>query len=436
MTAQTPSSPLLGLYRLIAAALGPFAALYLRARARDGKEDPARLQERFGHGGEARPDGALVWLHGASVGESGVALQIAEAMGARDPALSFLITTGTLTSAQRVARRPPPRTRHAFAPIDRVDAVRRFLSHWRPNLGVFVESEIWPNLILESQAAGVPLALVNARMSPRSLGRWARWPNAARRLNSAFTIALAADKRTADALGRLRGESGLAIGNLKLAVEPPRVDVAQRAALEAEIRTRPVWLAASTHEGEEEIALAAHAALRAARPDALLIIAPRHPDRGARIAELAGGAPRRAHGDAIDSAPVYVADTIGELGLFYAIAPVALIAGSLKSELKGHNPAEAAHMGCAIVTGPHVESFDDLYAALFAADAALRVRDAGELAAAIAACWSGDIARRRQIAAASQVVEGGAGALEETVRRLTALLPAKAPQSRVIDAGA
>jgi 3-deoxy-D-manno-octulosonic-acid transferase len=429
-------SPILALYRAASAGLGVFAGPYLRARARAGKEDPTRLGERFGHAREARPNGVLVWLHGASVGESGVALHLAEALGVRDSALSFLITTGTLTSAERVARRLPPRTRHAFAPLDRSDVVRRFLGHWRPDLGVFVESEIWPNLILGARSAGIPLALVNARMSPKSIGRWARWPAAARAINSAFTLTLAADRRTAEALGALRGEAAPALGNLKLAADPPSVDAARRAQLESEIGVRPVWVAASTHAGEDEIALAAHAQVRREWPGALLILVPRHPDRGGGVAALALGAPRRSLGQAVGDNPVYVADTMGELGLFYAVAPAALVAGSLLPHLKGHNPAEAAKLGAAIVTGPYVESFQDVFEALLAANGAVQVRDAAELAGAISALWRDPAACARRVAAANAVIEQSAAALYATVDRLAALLPASTPPARGADARA
>jgi 3-deoxy-D-manno-octulosonic-acid transferase len=429
-------SPILSLYRAAAAGLGPFAGAYLRARARNGKEDAARLNERFGHAHEPRPAGPLVWLHGASVGESGVAVDLAEALGARDKSLSFLITTGTLTSSARVAKRMPPRTRHAFAPLDRIDCVRRFLAHWRPDLGVFVESELWPNLILESQRAGVTLALVNARMSPGTIARWRNWRAAAGRLSGAFALVLAADKRTAAALSELRGAPVEAPGNLKLAADPPSVDAAARDALEREIGARPVWVAASTHPGEDEVALAAHDLLRRAQPDALLIIAPRHPERGADIAALAHGAPRRALSQPIGARPVYVADTLGELGLFYSIAPAALVAGSLLPALKGHNPAEAAKLGAAVVTGPHVESFQDVFDALFAAEAALPVRDASELAAAIAQLQRDAPQRGRLVAAANAVFAQGASARDVTVDKLAALLPARTSASKAADATA
>jgi 3-deoxy-D-manno-octulosonic-acid transferase len=416
-------SPALVLYRAATAVLAPFAGLWLDARAREGKEDSARLRERFGRYGQARPEGALVWLHAASVGESGVALALIDALAARDASLSFLISTGTRTSADLIARRAPARTTHVYAPLDGGGAVRRFYAHWRPDLGVFVESELWPNLILAAEARGVPLALVNARMSPKSLGRWRRWRAAGARLLRAFRFVAAADARTAAALSQVRGAESPALGNLKLAAPAPRIDAGARAALAGEIGVRPVWLAASTHEGEDEMVLAAHARLRSDFPDALLILAPRHPERGADIAALAGGAPRRSRFEPIGSAAVYVADTLGELGLFYDLAPVALVAGSLLGELKGHNPIEPAKLGSAILAGPHVESFQDVFDAIFAAQGALLVRDAESLAAAVTALWRDEGARARQTAAARAAVAQGGDAFTATTAQLLSLLP-------------
>jgi 3-deoxy-D-manno-octulosonic-acid transferase len=363
-------SPVLSFYRAASSALGALAGLYLNDRAKRGKEDPARLGERFGRHTKARPAGTLVWLHAASVGESGVALALIEALAARSPALSFLLTTGTRTSADLVARRAPVRTTHVYAPLDRADCVRRFLDHWRPDAGVFVESELWPNLILEAEERGVRLALVNARMSPRSLRRWTKWRAAGRRLVGAFTYVSAADARTAEALTELRPAPLGAPGNLKLAAPPPRVDAAARAALAAEIGARPVWLAASTHEGEDEIVLAAHKILRRDFTDALVIIAPRHPERGEDVARLANNAPLRSRGAGPGDAPVYVADTLGELGTLYDLAPVSLVAGSRCRSL-GYNPIEPARLGSAIIT-THVESFQEMLTQQPAANAATR----------------------------------------------------------------
>jgi 3-deoxy-D-manno-octulosonic-acid transferase len=416
-------SPALALYRAAVMLLAPFAGLWLGARARDGKEDRARLSERFGHYRQARPAGPLIWFHAASVGESGVALALIEAMAARNPALSFLVSTGTRTSAELVARRAPPRTTHIYAPLDSPAPVRRFLRHWRPDVGAFVESELWPNLILAAEAQHIPLALVNARMSPKSLARWRRWSAAGARLLKAFAFIAAADARTAQALTEVRGETAPVLGNLKLAAPPPRVDAGARQALAAEIGARPLWLAASTHEGEDALVLEAHTLLRASLPDALLIIAPRHPERGEDISRLAGGAPRRSRFEPIGASPVYVADTLGELGVLYELAPVALVAGSLLGELKGHNPVEPAKLGAAILTGPHVESFQDVFDALFAAQGALIVRDAPEIAAAVALLWRDPSARARQLDAARAAVAVGGDAFETTTARLLALAP-------------
>lgn len=416
-------SPALALYRAATTTLGAFASVWLGARVRAGKEDGARLGERFGRYTQARPAGRLVWLHAASVGESTVALALIEAMAARDAGLSFLISTGTRTSAELVARRALKHVTHIYAPLDRGDCVRRFLAHWRPDLGVFVESEIWPNLILAAQRADVRLALVNARMSPKTLARWRRWRTAGRRLALAFNWISAADARTSEALSDLRGARVAALGNLKLAAPAPRVDAGAREALAAEIGARPIWLAASTHEGEDEIALAAHTLLRKTHPDALLILAPRHPDRGAAIAALASGAPRRSLFQPIKDAPVYVADTLGEMGVLYDLTPVALIAGSLLAHLKGHNPIEPAKLDAAILSGPHVESFEDVFVALFSSGAARKVSDSGEIATAVAALWADDAMRAKQLAAARAFVAQGDAAFNDTVTALLALAP-------------
>lgn len=422
------AAPILLVYRAASAVLAPFAGLWLAARA--GKEDQTRLGERFGRYRCERPSGVLAWLHAASVGESTVALALVEALSARDPALSFLITTGTRTSADLVRKRALPRTQHIYAPLDTSAAARAFLAHWRPDLGIFVESEIWPNLILAAERQRVKLALVNARMSINTLRRWERWPATGKRLMRAFAFVSAADARTGKTLSRLRGADVPARGNLKLAAPAPHIDIAARATLVEAARGRALWLAASTHPGEDEIALAAHELIRAQTPDALLIIVPRHPERGQTLATRAQGAPRRSLGQGIEAAPVYIADTLGELGVFYNMAPVALIAGSLLPQLKGHNPIEPAKLGAAIVTGPYFESFQDIYDALIAAGGASRVSDASELADAVQRLWRDREARTRQLQAASEITEQGADAFAHTLSALAALLPEATPKAR------
>lgn len=412
-------------YRTATGALAPLTGPLLDWRARRGKEDPARLAERFGRTAAPRPRGLLVWLHGASVGETRVLMQVREALAARRNDLSFLFTSGTRTSASLLAK-PPPEARHQYAPLDRVSVARRFIAHWRPDLAVFAESDLWPNLIEETARSGAKLALVNARLSPRSLASWGRTPETARHLFQRFSAILAADARTADGIGAIVGRAISSPGNLKLAAAPPSVDDAALETLTRQIGARPVWLAASTHAGEDEIVLDAHRRIRETFPDALLVIAPRHPERGDAIAALAGGAPQRARGASPAGADVFIADTIGELGLFYALAPVSLVAGSLLPTLKGHNPVEPAKLGSAVLTGPFVESFADTFAELRDAKGAVTVRDADAIADIVIHLWTNETERAALVTAALEATSAGGASLDQTINALEALLPAPA----------
>lgn len=417
-------SPALFAYRVVSAALSPLAGPYLRDRGRRGKEDAQRLGERFGRTATPRPAGGLIWLHGASVGEARVLTTLITALAARRADLHFLITTATRTSAAMLAAKPPPRTLHQFAPIDTPAAAARFLRHWRPDLAVFAESEIWPNTLAALRAGNIPAVLVNARMSPKSLNGWGRFPAAARDVFSNFAAILAADARTATGLSALAGRPATLAGNLKLAAPTPAADPDLVAQLRHTIGARTVWLAASTHPGEDEIALAAQARVRERFPDALLILAPRHPERGAAVAALAGEAPRRSLRQWPDAgAGVFVWDTVGELGAAYACARVALVAGSLRPGLAGHNPVEPAQLGAAILTGPHVDSFADLYADLIAAGGARMVDTAEALAAGVIALLQDDAGRDRLTTAARAALAGGTEALDTTLAALSPLLP-------------
>jgi 3-deoxy-D-manno-octulosonic-acid transferase len=411
----------LGFYRGVSAALSPLAGPLLRWRARAGKEEEARLGERFGAASSPRPAGPLVWLHGASVGEARVLLALIAALGEARPDLNFLITTGTTTSAADIAAACRPRLIHQYAPLDTPAAAKRFLTHWRPDLGVFVESELWPNLLRTAKAAGVKLALVNARLSEKSLENWGRFSASASHLLACYDRIFAVDRATAAGLSRFTAARVEAIGNLKLAAPAPNVDEAFLAKLRTEAAGRSVWLAASTHEGEEEIALAAHALLpRETRP--LLILAPRHPARGEAVAALAGGAPRRSQGAGMGDGGIYVCDTIGELGALFTLAPVTLMGGSLLPSLRGHNPIEPAKIGSAILSGPFVQSFADLYRDFFAAGAARKVTDADTIAEAVRSLWADEPARAAQIAAARTLAADGGVAITRTIEALLALL--------------
>ena len=366
----------------LAAAAAPVLRLHLRRRARAGREDPARLPEREGFGA-ARPPGRVAWIHAASVGESLAVLPLAEALLAREPALHLLLTTGTLTSATLLPQRLPAiaegRASHRFVPLDVPAWVGRFLEGWRPDLAVFVDSEIWPNTLSALGARGVPAALVNGRISPRSCARWRRWaPGVMRGLLGRYALVV---PRSPEDAGRfaLLGARVEAPVDLKMAAAPLPADPAALAALRRAIGGRPVLLAASTHPGEEAQVL--EAARAAGVPGLLTAIVPRHPQRGAEVAALCGG-PRRSLGALPGAGDAYVADTIGELGLFFRLAGVAFIGGSLVAH-GGQNPLEAARLGCPALMGPHRFNFAAMAAALEEAGALRRVADLPALAAAV-----------------------------------------------------
>ncbi|WP_424989548.1 3-deoxy-D-manno-octulosonic acid transferase [Fluviibacterium sp. S390] len=361
----------------------------LARRLADGRESAARIEERRGGTSVPRPEGRLIWLHAASVGESLSLLEVIKRLGETDPEVNFLITTGTVTSADILAARLPPRTTHQFVPIDVRPFVRRFLDHWQPDLAIWTESEFWPALLTETSRRGIPLLLLNARMSARSARRWRWMPGSARALMRCFTAVQAQDDRTAAALRRmgLPREKLAVTGTLKEGTPPPPCDEAERARLEKLIGDRPIWVAASTHPGEETQVLEAHRTARRTSHRLLLILVPRHPERGDDIQSMVRAAgfsvTRRSTGE--DPAPetqILLADTVGEMGLWYRLAPLSFVGGSLV-DIGGHNPFEPAALGSAIIHGPHVRNFRDIYQRLGAFGGARQVADARELAQAV-----------------------------------------------------
>ncbi len=421
-TAPVESGLRLKLYRTATRAMKPIAPVLLRIRERQGKEDPRRRNERYGIASRARPEGKLAWIHAASVGETNAVLPLMHALAQAAPGLGFVLTTGTVTSAALAAARLPSFAIHQVAPLDTPEYAERFLDHWRPDLAVFTESEIWPNLILETSRRKIPLALVNARMSPRSFRRWQRNAGVARPLFSAFDVILAQNERLVRAFKSLGGRNVLLTGNLKIDSPAPPVDEGELARLTAAVGNRPRLTVASTHEGEEEIVAAAHATLKDRFPDFLTIIAPRHPERGDALA-----AALRARGLAVAQrssgampAPdtdIYLADTIGELGLFYTLSPVAFIGGSLV-EHGGQNPIEAVALGAAVLTGPHHANFRDTYRALLRHKGAAEVTSAETLAERVAALVSDEAERERMRRGARTAMLTLGGALERTLKAL------------------
>ncbi len=467
------SEPLsLRLYALATGLAEPFAPLLLSRRVRRGKEDAARLSERLGRSGRSRPDGPLVWLHGASVGESVSLLPLIARIRTERPDLTVLVTSGTRTSAELLARRLPAGAIHQYAPVDAPAAVARFLEHWRPGLGLFAESELWPNLILGARRRGVRLALVSARMTEGSALGWARRPAAAKAMLSGFEAILAQDDASATRLDTLGGHVTGRL-NLKRLGASLDADEPQVAGLRAKFGDRRIILAASTHLGEEALIAGAVGGL----PDhPLLIIAPRHPDRGQRIAaELTavglkvvrrsekplpprgegvgdGGAgagvddlasvsegigqrgwrdtptpnpsPQGGGESSTAGQDIYLADTLGEMGLFYRLADIVIMGGSFVGGVGGHNPLEAAQLGVGVVTGPERFNHADPYAEMIAAGAAVGVDDERGLERELAALLAAPDRLRQLGENARGYAAAQAGAFEDGWRAIAPLLPA------------
>ncbi len=373
-------------------ALSALAAPALLPRLRRGFAakggDPARWPERLGREAGPRPDGAVIWVHAVSVGEMGSALPLVEALLAERPDATVLLTTTTATSADLAARRLPEGAVHRFAPLDHRPAVARFLDHWRPERAIFLESEVWPVQVAELARRGIPLALVSARLTARSADRWRRLaPGLARWTFGRIPLVLAQEAATATRARDLGAPRVEVSGSLKAAAARLPVDPAARDALARALGTRPVWVAASTHAGEEPAIAAAQARVLERHPEALCILAPRHADRAeAILPDLAGlTVAQRSRGDRPGSATqLYLADTLGEMGLWYDLAPVVFLGGSLMPGIGGHNPLEPAAFGCALLTGPHTANAQAEFARLIAAGQAARVADADALGAAVA----------------------------------------------------
>ena len=417
---QTPLS--LQVYRLATGLTQPFAKPLLEARARRGKEDPSRLGERLGAPSRPRPEGPVVWLHAVSVGESMSLLPLIQALAAERGDLQLLVTSGTRASAQLLGERLPGRAIHQFAPVDTPRAVARFLEHWRPDAGLFAESELWPNLILGARARGVRLALVSARMTARSARAWRGQASAAKAVLNCFDLILPQDMASAERLAALGGRVSERL-NLKRLGAPLGCDPAELARLRDAIGERPVVVAVSTHAPEEALVAGAVAPLS---PRPLTILVPRHPERAEEIArELVGYAlARRSVGEAIrPDTEIYLADTLGEVGLFLRLAPIAIVGGGFAPDIGGHNPLEPARLGVGVITGPSVANHADLFAEMVEAGAALTAHDEAGLTALLARLMDDEAQRARLGAAALAYAAAQHGRLATALAQIRPLLP-------------
>jgi 3-deoxy-D-manno-octulosonic-acid transferase len=439
--APSPAAPGAGAWAALWAAAATTAApalrLLLRRRLRRGKEIAGRLAERRGIDATPRPPGQLLWLHAASVGETVSILPVLAALATQAPALTVLLTTGTVTSARLLARRLEAgleeRVLHRFVPLDVPSWVARFLEHWRPDAAGFVESELWPNLLFACRRRGIPVMLVNARMSARSLAGWQRVPGFSRAVLGCFASVQARSPTDAERLEALGASRVSAPGDLKFAAPVLPADPAELEWLRAMLAGRPVWLAASTHPGEEPAIFATHRVLAPAHPGLLTILVPRHPERGAEIAASVGDVSlqRRSLGATPPGQGVWLADTLGELGLWYRLAGVAFVGRSLVLPGGGQNPLEAARLGCAVAVGPHVGNFLDAVQALEAAGALTRVADGSALTAWVAAMLADPARREAAGAAGIAAAARWADLPERTAQALLALLPPRLPPGQV-----
>jgi 3-deoxy-D-manno-octulosonic-acid transferase len=420
------------LYRMLTRPLGPIAVAYLAQRRKRGKEDPIRFRERRGIASAARPQGPLVWIHAASVGEATAALGLIERLLSSRPGLAILVTTGTVTSARLLESRLPERAQHQFVPADLSHWIARFLDHWHPDLALWVESELWPNLVLATHARGIPIVLVNARLSARSYRRWRRWPGLIRPILSAFDLCLAQDDLQTERFRSLGARHLAMVGDLKSAAAPLPFDPSELLQLRIGIGPRPVWLAASTHGGEEEIAAHVHRDLMARFTGLLTIIVPRHPVRAEAIGSMLSAqglrVARRSRGEPVArDTDVYLADTIGELGLFYRLCGIAFIGGSLVAR-GGHNPFEAARLDCVILHGSDMSNCAGMAAALAAAGASETATDTETLAHAVAGLLADRRLQAERAAVAARVAAAGLGVLDAVLERLAPWLDRLAPE--------
>jgi 3-deoxy-D-manno-octulosonic-acid transferase len=419
MTAPTGTA--LRLYGWAARGLGLIAPFALRRRLAHGKEDPARWREKLSETSVPRPEGPLVWLHAVGLGEVMALRGLILELSARRADLSFLITSTARSSAEVMAANLPPRTVHQFLPLDAPRFVALFLDHWRPDLSIWAEQDLWPSFVRETYARGIPLALVNARMNDRAGKSRARAGRLYSDLYARFRLIAAQDEASAKALEAL-GAPGpvLRHASLKVTSPPLAADPAKLEALAAALGGRPRWCLGSSHPEDEAVALAALRAMRDAGDRALLIIAPRRIERGAAVADAARAAgfrvALRSAGEGPEDCDVYIADTFGEMGLWYRLCDRVLMGGSF-GPVEGHNPWEPARLGAAVLHGPRTANFSADYAALDAAGSALPVADAEAVAEALASDLSAMGARGRAMA------EKGSSDIADLADRLVALLP-------------
>ena len=412
-------------YKLMSHAVSLMVPLILFLRTKKGKEDFLRKNERIGKTKIKRPDGLLIWIHAASIGEALGALPLIKLIG-ETKNLNVLVTTGTVTSASILTKRLPELAIHQYVPLDYTSAIQRFLNHWQPNIALWMESEFWPNLILQTAQRDIPMILVNARISDRSAARWARTPLLSKPLLKSFKLILAQTNEDKQKFASLGAREIKLTGNIKFDSDQLPVNIYELEKLNSSLKNRPFWLAASTHPGEEEIVAMAHKNIKHKHGSLLTILCPRHPHRGQELATYLRKfglivKQRSLQEPITDKTDIYLADTLGEMGLFYRISKITFIGGSLVP-MHGHNPVEAAMLGSALISGPDMKNFAEADDILTKFQAMLKVANHHELSAAVNRWLEDEKCRAAAEAAASQCISQLTGALNKTLSEIEPIL--------------
>jgi 3-deoxy-D-manno-octulosonic-acid transferase len=394
----------------------------MHKRIRIGKEDDLRVQEKLGVASVPRPKGKLIWLHAASVGETLSILKLVKILQEKHPHVHLLLTSGTLTSATIVKHKFPKGVIHQYAPLDFELSVKRFLNYWLPDLAIWVESELWPNTLWELHRRHIPVISLNVRFSPRSLRRWLVMKVYFIKLLSYFTEILVQSKNLEDKLRALGLKQVYYPGNLKFTADPLEHDVSEYNNLKKQFDSKLVWLAASTHPGEEEIVFKVHKKLKRIFPQLLTILVPRHPDRGEEIFNLAQVERLKVQHFAsqVELKPdtdILLIDQIGVLGLFYRLCDIVFVGGSLVSA-GGHNIIEPAQSGCAILHGPEMHNFNEILAHFEHFKSTLQVQDEDELVLRLKMLLENHELKKKYIDAAQQAVADQKPVLSNTMKHL------------------
>jgi len=370
---------MLGFYKYFMLFFTPLIQWALIRRQKRGKEPISRLSERMGEPSREKPPGNLVWLHAASVGESQAALRLIQVLLEKSPDLHVLVTSGTVTSAEMLEKSLPERAFHQFYPVDHPKWTENFLKHWKPDLALWMESEIWPNMLVNMQKMGVKAVIINGRMSEKSYKHWKQMKKTASRLLRSFQLICAQTETHQTYFHDLGAKHVVVSGNIKYSALPLPMDKNELKTIQNVTSNRQIWVYASSHKGEEALVCRVHKALSDKIPGLLSIIVPRHPARRDEIAAICTeeGLTFTLRGEAKNppqqKTEIYVADTMGELGLFYTLSEMACIGRSFSDDGGGgHNPIEAAQLNCAVVYGPHVQFQQEIFDAMKSEHAAIQ----------------------------------------------------------------